>query len=252
MLTGLQNSETFPPNIATAVNAAFASQSARCCITALPGAYTGTLTGVLTASANGAIAAQNGVTPAAGDLVLLLEGATHIAANADAGLFQVTQPGTSGTPYILTRPAGWAHGAVIPVGSGVQIGGEDTLFGGAFFTAFCAKGSVVDTTDPALYPDKVTQTVTLASGTHAALTNVPIRPTTVGPAAGGQIILALNPTYGVQPASTTTCYCIAAAGPTPGYIGTASTGAIGAYATQQASGGVVGSDASHVSVTIIN
>lgn len=248
MLPTLSNSEVFGPNIATAVNAVVASETARCCITALPGTYTGTGTGVLTASANGAISAQNGVTPAVGDLVLLLEGATHISASADAGLFVVTQPGTSGTPYILTRHSGWAHGAVFQVGTSINIGGEDTLFGGACFKAFCAKGSVVDTADPALYPDKVTQAITLASGTHAAITNVPIRPTTVGPASGGAVVVTYAATYGVSANASTVNYGCSSAGVTPGYIGTASFVPNALVAGQT----INAADSSHVFVTVLN
>jgi hypothetical protein len=54
---------------------------------------------VLTASANGALAAIDGVTLIAGDRLLVKDG----AANADNGIYTVTQVGTGGTPWILTR-----------------------------------------------------------------------------------------------------------------------------------------------------
>jgi hypothetical protein len=213
MLPTLSNNEVFGPNIASAVNAVDASKFARCCVTVLPGAYAGSGTGHLVASAVGAIAAQNGVTPAAGDMVLLLAGATHIAAAKDAGLYVVTNPGAAGAEYVLDRPAGWAHGATIQIGASIRVGGEDTLFGGCLFKAFCTAGKVVDTDDPLLYPDRVAQSVTLSSGTHTAITNVPIR-------SGGQVLVFLDPTYGVTPDTATFCYQTGLV--TPGAIGTAS------------------------------
>lgn len=54
---------------------------------------------ILTASANGALAAVDGVTLVAADRLLVKNG----AAGADNGLYTVTQVGTGGTPYILTR-----------------------------------------------------------------------------------------------------------------------------------------------------
>lgn len=64
---------------------------------ALP-AYTRT-GNVITATANGALAAIDGVTLVATDRLLLKDG----AAAADNGIYTVTQVGTGGTPYILTR-----------------------------------------------------------------------------------------------------------------------------------------------------
>ncbi len=64
---------------------------------ALP-AYTRT-TNVITASANGALAAVDGVTLVATDRLLLKDG----AAGADNGIYTLTTVGTGGTPYVLTR-----------------------------------------------------------------------------------------------------------------------------------------------------
>lgn len=64
---------------------------------ALP-AYTRS-TNVITASANGALAAVDGVTLVANDRLLLKDG----AAGADNGIYVVTQVGDAGTPFILTR-----------------------------------------------------------------------------------------------------------------------------------------------------
>ena len=53
----------------------------------------------LTANANGALAAQDGVTLVAADRLLV----ANEAAGANNGLYVVTQVGTAGLPYILTR-----------------------------------------------------------------------------------------------------------------------------------------------------
>lgn len=53
----------------------------------------------LTGTSNGAIAAQDGYTPSVSDVILVKDEATA----ANNGLYTVTQVGTAGTPYILTR-----------------------------------------------------------------------------------------------------------------------------------------------------
>jgi len=214
---------------------------ARCVVVALPGAYSGSGTGVLTATANGALASQHGVTPAALDLVWLAAGATNITAALDSGLMMVVDPGATGRPYVLARPPQWAHGSVIPVGSTVDVGGEDTLFRGSRWHLEAAKGAVVDTDDPAAYPDKVViKNVTLASGVHAAFTTVPISPNT------GTVDVVYCSTYGVSPDTATVDY-----GPeaiTPGAIGTASV-----VPAAYAAGMVVNtSDGSHVDVVFLS
>lgn len=205
----VSNGETVGPNIATALNV-FAGQviadlttlsgtvasgnRVRGVITALPSTYTGKCTGTLTATTAGAIAAQQGVTPVAGDVFWLAAGGTDVAdggaadagahlEECDAGPMTVTQPGTStgdgGTArYILTRPSWWSHGSVIPVGSYAIVGGEDSLFGGSTWFTFAAKGAVVDTNDPQAYPDGVTQQIQMSSGSKAVI-NVPLRSATL-------------------------------------------------------------------------
>ncbi len=64
---------------------------------ALP-AYTRTGS-VITASSNGALAAVDGITLIANDRLLVKDG----AAGADNGIYTVTQVGSGGAPYILTR-----------------------------------------------------------------------------------------------------------------------------------------------------
>jgi hypothetical protein len=74
---------------------------------ALP-AYTTTGV-VITASANGALAAQDGITLTASERLLV----QHGAAGIDDGVYTVTQVGTAGTPYILTRADDFAVGDTV-------------------------------------------------------------------------------------------------------------------------------------------
>lgn len=74
--------------------------SVRAASTTALAAYTRT-GNVITANANGALAAIDGVTLVAADRLLLKDG----AAGADNGIYDVTQVGTASLPYILTRSA---------------------------------------------------------------------------------------------------------------------------------------------------
>lgn len=77
-------------------------QSCRASTTAaLPAAtYANGPPATLTGNANGALAAQDGVTLVAGDRLFVKDQ----AAPAQNGIYEVTQVGTVGTPFILTRP----------------------------------------------------------------------------------------------------------------------------------------------------
>jgi len=237
----LSYGETVGPNIATALlvfstqvindlttlnNIAPLGNKARCVITALPGAYTGSGTGVLTASGNGAITSgQCGtVTTVATDVVFLAAGATNISAAKDAGPYTLTQQGTGGLPYKLARPAWWSHGSVIPVGTFVSIGGEDAVFGGSEWYSYSAKGTVIDTTDPSTYPDFVALQVTLVNGV-AAIANIPLRSATLS---------AVHCDYAGSgtPNAATLSYQSGAI--TPGALGTASVSAFSAKAAMAA------------------
>jgi len=102
--------------------------------------------------------AQNGVTYAAGDVVLLANQTTA----AQNGPYVV---GTVAGTAPLTRPTWWTAAKVIPQGTVFEAGPEGTLLGGASWKCTCAKGAVVDTDDPAVYPRKVGGTATLVAGT---------------------------------------------------------------------------------------
>ena len=143
---------------------------ARAVVTSLA-AYTGTGTGVLTGSANGAIATQDGVTLAVGDQILIPTGTANVTA-VDAGPWVVTTLGTAGTKYVLSRPDWWAHGLAFPSGAVIEIGGEGTFWAGTSWKGFAAAG-VVDTNDPQFFPGRVTQSVVLVAGTKT-IANVPI------------------------------------------------------------------------------
>lgn len=85
---------------------------------------------VLTASANGALAAQDGITLAATDRLLVKdEGAgTHL----ENGLYTVTQVGTAGTPWILTRTTDADTSAEVTTGLYTFIEEGTTLAGTAW------------------------------------------------------------------------------------------------------------------------
>jgi hypothetical protein len=101
---------------------------------------------------------QDGITYAAGDIVLLCKQTTA----AQNGPYLV---GTVSTTAPLTRPNWWAAAKVIPEGTVFQAGYGGTLYGGSAWKSSAAKGAVVDTNDPVLYPQCVKGTATLVAGT---------------------------------------------------------------------------------------
>jgi len=206
-------------------------------------AYTGSGTQTLTETANGAWAAQDGITNAVGDIVFIQAGTTNLTAALDSGPWQITSLGSAGTKWTLTRPDWWTNGAVMPNGAVIEMGGEGTLFGGTSWKSFAAIGSaVIGTNDPAFYVGRVTQTATLAAGT-VTVSNVGVRSLSKSQfqaslnTSGGTLTGTVG--YGVLPNVTAL---------TAGYIGTASI-AFKAIATADA---VQSSDTSIINVTITN
>jgi hypothetical protein len=132
--------------------------------------------GVITADANGAIGAQDGVTLAVGDEVFIPEGTTNLDAAADAGPYTVLVVGAGGAKFVLARPSWYAHDAEIAIATDVKIA-QGTLYGGSTWRTFAAKGAVVGTDAPLAYPDYVGQTITLVAGT-ATISNAPLRSAT--------------------------------------------------------------------------
>lgn len=210
---------------------------ARAVVTSLQ-AMGGTTTGTLTETTNGALAAQDGVTIAVGDVVMIPEGVTNLAAASDAGPYVVTAIGGASAKWSMTRPSWWATGAQIP-NAELKVGPEGTLFFSSTWKSFAPKGSqAIDTNAPKLYPGSVSQSVTLVAGTKT-ITNVPIW------AATSQIIAVRTAAGGT---TTTTIMYAPAAAPTPGVIGTASI----AVQAEVAAGTIQNADTSVLTVTILN
>lgn len=198
-------------------------------------AYTKTA-GVIQANANGAWAAQDGVTNVVGDIVLFPKGVTNIAAS-DVGPWQITSLGAAGAKFTLARPSDWQSGSVGLSGTEVNVS-EGTLFANTKWFVSTTGAFTVDTTSIDMYPEVVTQSITLASGT-ATVNNVPILSATKS-----QFLFSR-----VTPSGTasTIAYNPAAA-PTPGAIGTATFAAN----AQIAAGTINASDGSTLLCTIIN
>lgn len=128
-------------------------------------AYVGTGTGTLTASATGAIGAQDGATLFAGDRVILpviTGGAGGATVAADSGPYIVTSPGATGVKFVLTRPPEWAHGALIGEATTFRIG-EGTLWAGNDWRAFpTTAAKVIGTDDPHFWPRTYSADLTVA------------------------------------------------------------------------------------------
>lgn len=186
------------------------------CTTFTAASYTGTGTSVLS-FANHALDAQDGVTIAVGDTVLLQGGTLGSCAitAADTGPWVVTSLGGASAKAVFTRPAWFETGAKVPAGQTIKIGPEGTLFPNTDWTSWASPGCVIGTTDPAFYPDRVLQQLALVSST-VTVNNVPIRSATKSQvsaefcgANGGTLTNTVG--YGTV------------APPTAGYIGTASS-----------------------------
>lgn len=114
--------------------------------------------GVLTASANGALPNQDGVSLAVGDEVLVVSGGS--AAPKDNGLYVVTSLGSVSTKWALQRPVDWQTGALIQNGSIVEAR-EGAAWANSTWKATATGANVVDTNDPVFFPR--TQTITTAA-----------------------------------------------------------------------------------------
>lgn len=210
---------------------------ARAVVTSLA-TYTGSTTGTLTATANGAFGSQDGVAVAAGDIVFIQGGTTNLTAAADAGPWQISVIGGAGK-YVLVRPDWFQAASVCPVGCVVNIGGEGTLFAGAQFKSFAAVGSaVISTNDLSFFVNRVIQTAVLVAGT-VTITNVGIRSATKS-----RLVATVNT---LNTATGTVGYGNLVA-MTPGYIGTA-TCSVKAYIANMT---INATDVSTVNVEITN
>ena len=211
------------------------------CTTFTAASYTGTGTGVLS-FANHLLDVQDGVTNVVGDGVFLPGGTLGSCAitAADVGPYVVTALGGASAHAVFTRPSWWVNGLIVPTSQSVKIGPEGTLFGNTDWTSSAAPGCVVGTTDPAMYPDRVTQEVTLGSSTKT-ITNVPILSATKS-----NVIATLASVGGT---TTNTVGYGTLVAPTPGYIGTAST-VVDALAAGMTKNSTL--DTSILTVTIVN
>jgi hypothetical protein len=189
-----------------------ADDSARAVATNLAaGSFSG---GVWTATANGALATQDGVTLAVGDKIVLPLGTltTLVVGAADSGPYVVTSLGGASSKVVLTRTAKFAHGAIITPRTRVVVGPEGTNYKNTVWVAKPATyAKVVGTDDPLMFPEEMIIPLTCASGT-ATTTLCPLR-------AAGLFFIGIDWTGG-SPAATTTS--IQASTQTPGGIGTAS------------------------------
>jgi hypothetical protein len=155
------------------------------------------------------VVSQDGITYAAGDIVLLCKQTTA----AENGPYLV---GTVSTTAPLTRPNWWAAAKVIPLGTVFEAGYEGTLYGGSSWKSSAAKGAVVDTNDPVLYPRVVKGTATLVAGT-----------VTLGATQGLWLKSTTKSTIELTRATANTCtnttggYASTPAANTAGIIGTA-------------------------------
>jgi hypothetical protein len=219
------------------------SFTARAVVTSLA-AYNGTGTNVLTGSANGAIAAQDGVTLAVGDQILIQAGTTHVTA-ADSGPWTVTQIGTASTPYILTRPTWFSTASTFTSGRTITVGGEGTIFSNTEWFISAAAG-VVGTNSPAFYCRSVTVEAILSGGTLALAAGQPGSGNfPVGALAGKCNLLVSLQLAGGSPTGTVS---YGMKGITPGLVGTA-TASVFAFATALAT---QSGDTSTLNVTIVN
>jgi hypothetical protein len=149
--------------------------TARAVITSIA-AYTAA-GGVLTANANGAIGAQDGVTLAVGDQVFL--GEDKATAAKDAGPYVVTALGAAGAKFVLSRPSWWATGAGIPQGVIIDVGGEGTAFAGSQWKSFVAPAKLVDTDAPLFWPKQQKGTTGAAvAGVTPSLSTLFVRAST--------------------------------------------------------------------------
>ena len=193
--------------------------------------------GVITITATGALAANDGITYAAGDYLLLPDG---IAATAtDAGIYQVTNAGATGVKAVLTPAADWPIGGLVRPGDEVYAY-AGTLFAGTTWVVTNTATCTVGTTAITFMPRIVCKAVTLTSSA-VTITTMP-----VASATQTQIVAAFQAAGGTT--TSTIGYGVVAA-PTAGPLGTCSF-VVDALASGMGKNG--SSDASTLVVTVTN
>lgn len=93
----------------------------------------------LTGNSNGALPAQDGVTPVVGYRLLV----KNEAATANNGIYVVTQVGTGGTPYILTRATDFNSTTNINQADVVVVGPNSTANASRFFQLIASASPIV-------------------------------------------------------------------------------------------------------------
>jgi len=116
---------------------------------------------VITASANGALPANGGVTPALNDSLFLTSDGS--ASDVDNGIYVVTQLGSAGTPFILTRRGDCNANDLVTAGMCSRV--EEGTFAGQEFVLITPNPIVVNTT-PLVFE--------LAEGGVGGFTNIPL------------------------------------------------------------------------------
>jgi hypothetical protein len=99
---------------------------------------TGGVGATLTGNSNGALPAQDGVTLAVDDLLFVI----NEAAPANNGLFVLTQAGSGGAPYILTRHVDMDSAAEFP-GAIIVVGSESVTLNGGIYLRNATSGTLV-------------------------------------------------------------------------------------------------------------
>lgn len=93
----------------------------------------------LTGNSNGALPSQDGIAPVVGYRLLVKNEATA----ANNGVYVVTQVGTGGTPYILTRATDFNSASNINQGDVVVVGPNGTLNGSRVFQVVASGSPIV-------------------------------------------------------------------------------------------------------------
>jgi hypothetical protein len=236
-------------------------------------AAAGSGTGILTASATGAFGAIDGVTLALGDQILIPMGITNVRAAKDSGPWVVTTLGATGVKYVLTRPWWFYTGNSVTQGAQIRVGGAGNVFANTTWVVTAVQGTVIDTTDPAIYCREITIQVklggtatgnqVLSAGQPTAIANYPLTGGTASastcpvglmalpgagaaPGQGPQVLCSLATRNGTL--TGTVGYGILAA-PTIGYVGTSSISINSIIATMIVN---TAADTSTINVTIKN
>lgn len=209
----------------------------------VPTNFVGTnVAGVLTATSNGALAAQDGVTAVVGDRCLIAGQTTA----ADNGIYVVTSLGGASAKAVFTRASDAATGAAIVNGATVPVSEGTSYAGTTWLSRATGAGNLVGTNDPKFYPECYRKTITLAAGTY-----------TIGAGGGAEPLFLFSTTSSVvsvtrNTANTSTATTGGYAAPVASRIaGIAGVAAVLIQA-QVAAGTISNADVSTIDVLITN